>query len=127
MFGREGWFSWDPGVGLVLSQGNVNDGSGLIFFFTLTFVSYHKKFACWSSLVCVFFFAVVVVFFSTYLFDVVLVFGSFLKEILYKKSTNHPWCTVVRGHLSVEDCILCCYSVMLKKCTILIDLILSVT
>ena len=97
------------------------------FFFTRTFVSYHKKFACWSSLVCVFFFAVVVVFFSTYLFDVVLVFGSFLKEILYKKSTNHPWCTVVRGHLSVEDCILCCYSVMLKKCTILIDLILSVT
>lgn len=42
---------------------------------------------------CVFFFAVVVVvvvFFSTCLFDVVLVFGSFLKEILYKKSTNHP-------------------------------------
>ena len=89
MFGREGWFSCDPGVGLVLSQENVNDGSGLIFF-TRTFVSYHKKFACWSSLVCVFFFAVVVVFFSTCLFDVVLVFGSFLKEILYKKSTNHP-------------------------------------
>lgn len=129
MFGREGWFSCDPGVGLVLSQENVNDGSGLIFF-TRTFVSYHKKFACWSSLVCVFFFAVVVVvvvFFSTCLFDVVLVFGSFLKEILYKKSTNHPWCTIVRGHLSVEDCILCCYSIMLKKCTILIDLILSVT
>ena len=42
---------------------------------------------------CVFFFAVVVVvvvFLSTCLFDVVLVFGSFLKEILYKKSTNHP-------------------------------------
>ena len=55
MFGREGWFSCDPGVGLVLSQENVNDGSGLIFF-TRTFVSYHKKFACWSSLVCVFFF-----------------------------------------------------------------------
>ena len=53
MFGREGWFSCDPGVGLVLSQENVNDGSGLIFF-TRTFVSYHKKFACWSSLVCVF-------------------------------------------------------------------------
>ena len=81
---------------------------------------------------CVFFFffavvVVVVVFFSTCLFDVVLVFGSFLKEILYKKSTNHPWCTIVGGHLSVEDCILCCYSIMLKKCTILIDLILSVT
>lgn len=90
MFGREGWFSCDPGVGLVLSQENVNDGSGLIFF-TRTFVSYHKKFACLSSLVCVFFFAVVVVvFFSTCLFDVVLVFGSFLKEILYQKSTNHP-------------------------------------
>lgn len=60
------------------------------FFFTRTFVSYHKKFACWSSLVCVFFFAVVVVFFSTYLFDVVLVFGSFLKEILYKKKYQPP-------------------------------------
>lgn len=55
MFEREGWFSCDPGVDLVLSQENVNDGSGLIFF-TRTFVSYHKKFACWSSLVCVFFF-----------------------------------------------------------------------
>lgn len=34
MFGREGWFSCDPGVGLVLSQENVNDGSGLIFFYS---------------------------------------------------------------------------------------------
>lgn len=39
---------------------------------------------------CVFFFAVVVVFFSTCLLDVVLVFGSFLKEILYKKKYQPP-------------------------------------
>lgn len=127
MFGREGWFSWDPGVGLVLSQGNVNDGSGLILFYSNICKLPQEVCMLEFFSLCVFF-AVVVVFFSTYLFDVVLVFGSFLKEILYKKSTNHPWCTVVRGHLSVEDCILCCYSViMLKKCTILIDLILSVT
>lgn len=126
MFGREGWFSWDPGVGLVLSQGNVNGGSGLIFFYSNICKLPQEVCMLEFFSLCVFF-AVVVVFFSTYLFDVVLVFGSFLKEILYKKSTNHPWCTVVRGHLSVEDCILCCYSVMLKKCTILIDLILSVT
>ena len=53
--GEKDGFCCDPGVGLVLSQENVNDSSGLIFF-TRTFVSYHKKFACWSSLVCVFFF-----------------------------------------------------------------------